>query len=228
MEENNHKAQNWIIAIFLLIPIAASIVSLIHSIDFLDLGNDKEVSIAVAVLYELTLLACLVALSMAQRVKKSIIWATIIVLTIIQVIGNTFYSYSRMTLDMASDSQALMTVIEFLRLKSSEPADAKLILSVIIGAPVPLISFAFLKAFADYINSFINSVNIYEGYDDYYSAYGYGVGDTEEDDKSSRRGRRNRNKKYEELKSPIIISGLNKDDMTAFRNSGKELFGIPT
>ena len=216
MEENTHKAQNWIIAIFLLIPIAASIVSLIHSIDFFDLGNDKEVSIAVAVLYEFTLLACLVALSMAQRVKKSIIWATIIVLTIIQVLGNTFYSYSRMTLDMANNSQSLETVMEFMRINSKDPADAKLILSAIIGAPVPLISFAFLKAFADYINSFINSVDIYEEYGDYYSEYGHGL-DRDTNNKNT----------YEELNSPITISDLNKNDMVAFKNAGKELFGIP-
>lgn len=224
MEDNKHTRQNWVIVVFLLIPIAASIISLIHSIDFLDLGNDNKISIAVAVLYEATLLACLVALSMATRVKKSIIWVTIIVLTDIQIIGNTFYSYNKMTVHMIENSQFLQTVVEFLRLENNSAADAKLILSAIIGAPVPLISFAFLKAFADYINSFINSIEIYDDYDDYDDYGSYDSGSKKPAKKPRNRFRDKNKDGYYDV--PISISSLSQTELAQFKEYGRQLFGM--
>jgi len=112
-------------------------------------------------------------LSILSKLNRTIVWSIFILLFLLQIIGNIYYSFDYITIKMATNSTYLNSFQELMNrfFTDIELPDVKLILSIIIGAPIPIISLMLLKSLMDYIkpskntdenNNELNDENIIE------------------------------------------------------------------
>ncbi len=142
-----------ILACFILVPLLSSIISTVHLVDLFSLGNPSWISITIAIAIEIGSIASFLTLSILSRLNKSIVWSMFIILFIMQIIGNTYFSYDWVTDCIAKDPNWLNTFKEMMDffIPDVELKTTKMILSMLIGIPIPLISVFLLKSIVDYI-----------------------------------------------------------------------------
>jgi len=150
---------NWLkvatVTFFLSIPLASSIISTIHIIDFFELGNPSVMALVLAGVIELGSIASLLALANMHKLKMAWIWFIFVILFTLQIIGNIFFTFKFVSEAIITQPKWLQIFTEFMQViglvESAETGLMKLILSLIIGLPVPLISLSFLKSTVDYL-----------------------------------------------------------------------------
>ncbi len=143
------------VTFFLSVPFASSLISTWHIFDFFELGNPSWMSIVLSVVIELGALASLLALANMKKLKPFFIWFVFSLLFFLQIVGNVFYSYKYITESLATNSKWLSIFTEFIQtlglVEDTNISAMKMILSCIIGLPIPLISISFLKSTVDYL-----------------------------------------------------------------------------
>jgi hypothetical protein len=105
--------------------------------------NPKWLAIAIAIAFEIGAAASLASIIVMDKMNKFIVWSLFFVLTAMQAIGNTYFSYTHLS-DFSEWS-------DLFGLSEEEPIFQKRVLSVISGAILPLVSLGFIKALVDYI-----------------------------------------------------------------------------
>jgi hypothetical protein len=133
----------FIISTFVLLYLITSIVSTIHVIDFFRLSNPNWLSVSIAIAFEVGAAASLASIIVLDKMNKFIVWSLFFILTAMQAIGNTYFSYTHLS-DFTEWS-------ELFGLSEEEPIFQKRVLAIISGAILPLISLGFIKALVDYI-----------------------------------------------------------------------------
>lgn len=143
----------FIITTFVSLYLIVSVISTIHVIDFFSLSNPKWLAISLAVAFEIGAAASLASLIVLDKMNKSLVWGLFIVLTAMQMMGNTYYAFTNVT-----DYQSW---VELFGLVDEDPLYQKRILSIISGAILPLVALGFIKSLVDYIRPAIeDDVNI--------------------------------------------------------------------
>jgi hypothetical protein len=124
------------------------------------LGNAQGMAMAVALTYELGSLVSFITLfgNILRRIKKEFIYIIFIILFLLQAFGNVYSSFSYMRVHLLSDSQWLASFME-MTMNSMDLQTAKLMLSIMIGLPIPLISLILLKSSIDYFFSHEKTVD---------------------------------------------------------------------
>lgn len=140
---SNRYASWFVISSFVLLYLVVSIISTIHVIDFFMLSNPKWLAISLAISFEIGAAASLASLVVLEKMNKTVVWILFIVLTLMQAMGNMYYSYHH-----ANNYEQWM---ELFGLIEEEPIYQKRILSFISGAILPLVSLGFIKSLVDYI-----------------------------------------------------------------------------
>ena len=133
----------FVIASFVMLYLVVSIISTIHVIDFFKLSNPKWLAISLAICFEIGAAASLASLIVLEKMNKTVVWMLFIVLTLMQAMGNMYYSYSH-----ANNYDQWM---ELFGLIEEEEIFQKRVLSFISGAILPLVSLGFIKSLVDYI-----------------------------------------------------------------------------
>lgn len=133
----------FIIGTFVLLYIITSLISTIHVIEFFRLSNPEWLAISLAISFEIGAAASLASLVVLEKMNKTVVWILFIVLTLMQAMGNMYYSYHH-----ANNYEQWM---ELFGLIEEEPIYQKRILSFISGAILPLVSLGFIKSLVDYI-----------------------------------------------------------------------------
>ena len=154
MIKNNQLYKKLIIGAFLVVPILSSFISTVHVVTLFSLGNVLWMSIFLAVVFELGQLSSLLALAVLDKINKSLVWGIFILLALMQIIGNVYYTFDFVGLRLAEDPMWLSSALELAnRFSFNEVSvdDAKFYVSLIIGVPIPLIAIAFLKSMVDYL-----------------------------------------------------------------------------
>lgn len=132
-----------IIFIFVLLYLSTSILSTIHVIDFFRLSNSEWLAISLAVAFEIGAAASLASLAILEKINKTVVWAIFIVLTLFQVQGNVYHSFTHL--------HDYNSWIELFGLTEQEPIFQKRIIAIVSGAILPLIALGFIKSLVDYI-----------------------------------------------------------------------------
>jgi hypothetical protein len=117
------------------------------------LGNPSWISYTVSVAIEIGAVASFLTLSILSRLNKTIVWLMFFILFFMQVVGNVYFSYDWVTAKIAQDPSWLTNfreMMEFFVYKVDEKT-SKMILSLLIGVPIPLISVFLLKSTSDYL-----------------------------------------------------------------------------
>ena len=132
--------------LLLLVPFVSSVLSTIHIIDFVRLGNIIGMSFAVAITFEVSSVISFAATggSVLKHVNKGWLYFIFCMLFILQVIGNIYSGFSYMNYMLISDPTWLNNVIE-MTMGYFTNTEVKIILATCIGLPLPVISLIMLK-----------------------------------------------------------------------------------
>jgi hypothetical protein len=120
-----------------------SVISTIHVIDFFLLSNPNWLAVTLAIAFEVGAAASLASLVTLEKMNKGIVWGLFFILTAMQAMGNTYYTYIHI-----HDFQGW---IELFGLTDEDPIYQKRILAITSGAILPLVALGFIKSLVDYI-----------------------------------------------------------------------------
>ena len=141
--QKNKLTNGFIIGTFVSLYIVVSLISTIHVIDFFRLSNPDWLAVSLAIAFEIGAAASLAALIALKKINKSLVWALFVTLTLMQMMGNTYYAYTNL-----EDYQSW---VELFGLVDAEPIFQKRVLSIVSGAILPLVALGFIKSLVDYI-----------------------------------------------------------------------------
>jgi len=152
MESNKRSKLVWIIiTLFLLVPLVVSVVSTIHVINFFELSNSFVLALTLAMSFEIGALAALAGLVALDKINKNVVWFIFVLLTIMQIVGNTYFAYDFISIKMAAEPNLIKNWTELFGLTEEEPILVKRIIAILSGGILPIISLAFLDLLINYI-----------------------------------------------------------------------------
>jgi hypothetical protein len=140
---NPKVTRSFIIGTFVTLYLLVSSISTIHVIDFFKLSNPDWLAISLALAFEVGAAASLASLVTLEKMNKWIVWALFVILTLMQAMGNTYYTYVHL-----HDYQGW---IELFGLNEEDPLYQKRVLAMISGAILPIVALGFIKSLVDYI-----------------------------------------------------------------------------
>jgi len=141
-----------IIILFLAVPTFSSFISTIHLINLFSLGNNTWISIILSLVYEIGSLAAFVTPFVLTKLNKPLLWSVFIILVFLQILGNVYYSFEYINIQLISNPQWLDSFKELSTyFVGNDISQIKIFLSSLISVPIPLISLFFLKAVISYI-----------------------------------------------------------------------------
>jgi hypothetical protein len=139
----NKVTRNFIIGIFVVLYILVSTISTIHVIEFFRLSNPEWLAITLAVAFEVGAAASLASIIALKKMNKLMIWSLFIILTLMQAMGNTYYSYTHLA--------NYQSWTELFNLVDDDIITQKRILSLVSGAILPIVALGFIKSLVDYL-----------------------------------------------------------------------------
>lgn len=144
--------RGFVISTFVILYLVVSIISTIHVVDFFLLSNPRWLAISLAISFEIGAAASLASLIVLDKINKTMVWILFITLTLMQAMGNMYYSYYH--------ANGFSEWMELFGLAEEEIIYQKRILSFVSGAILPLVSLGFIKSLVDYIRPLNESDNI--------------------------------------------------------------------
>jgi hypothetical protein len=144
-----------VIGCFILVPLLSSLISTVHLVDFFYLGNPSWISYTIAISIEIGAIASFLTLSILSKLNKIIVWSIFSLLFFMQVVGNIYFSYDWISQKLVEDPNWIKTFQEMMEFffYEIEESNAKMILSMFIAIPIPLISVFLLKSTVDYLGT---------------------------------------------------------------------------
>lgn len=139
----NKIIKNSIVFVFIALYFLVSTISMINSYDFFNLSHNNKMSWILAIGFELGAACSLASLVIMDRMKKGLVWSLFIVLTLFQMMSNTYHAFVNI--------ENYKDWIELFGLTEEEPLFQKRIISLISGAILPLIALGFIKSLIDYL-----------------------------------------------------------------------------
>lgn len=133
----------FIITTFVTLYLLVSIISTIHVIDFFLMSNPKWLAVSLAIAFEVGAAASLASIITLEKMNKGIVWGLFILLTLMQAMGNTYYTYVHLN--------NFQGWIELFGLVDEELIYQKRVLSIVSGAILPIVALGFIKSLVDYI-----------------------------------------------------------------------------
>lgn len=126
------------IILFSLLYIAVGFVSTYHAIGFFAISNQNWLAVILAVAFEIGQAAVLFSL-LTMDSKKIMPWILMIVLTMVQVFGNVYSSYSYMITHNPEQVKYFTDSVLFF-LQDPDPKVNQVMVSYITGAILPIVS----------------------------------------------------------------------------------------
>ena len=125
---------------FLFLYLLVATISFFHAVQFFGIGNNTAMSVTLALAFEIGLALSLAAILLSDENKKSTLpWILMIVLTLVQVIGNVFSTFKYIALSEEQYYQYLAKPLLFWMEGVTEDT-VQIIVSWIIGAILPIIA----------------------------------------------------------------------------------------
>lgn len=152
MEENKKgKISWWLVFAFSIIPIGASLFSMIQVIEFFGLTHSYITSIGLAIIFEAGALTALAGLIAIEKINKNTIWFLFIILSAYQMLGNSYSAFQFLTERIKEVPTWLQSWTEFLNIEEFELPFVKRTLAIASGAIIPIISLGFLHMLMNYV-----------------------------------------------------------------------------
>ena len=159
----NRNKESIIRAAFLIPILSVAIISISHVVSWYDLGNPINWAIYLSVAVEVAALSSIAASSV--RVKGFSVWFVFIIVTLIQFIGNIYFSYTEITVtskEFKDWAELTLPLFDSFSDTSDLVAQRRL-LAVLEGGLLPLISLTCLHFFIKYGDRDLEPVVYTEG-----------------------------------------------------------------
>lgn len=137
-----------LLATFCLLYIAVAFVSLYHAIAFFALANPLWLATILAIAFEVGQAVVLFSILTNPGNKQNLSWFLMILLTVVQIIGNVFSSYKYMLM-YNTDQIKYFTGSVLFFVQSPDPEYNYVIISYIIGAILPIVALCMTSIIAD-------------------------------------------------------------------------------
>jgi hypothetical protein len=115
------------------------------------MSNPKWLAISLAIAFEVGAAASLASIITLDKMNKGIVWGLFILLTLMQAMGNTYYTYVHLN--------NFQGWVELFGLVEEELIYQKRVLSIVSGAILPIVALGFIKSLVDYIKPANDTVN---------------------------------------------------------------------
>jgi hypothetical protein len=126
---------------FILLYLGTAFISYCHSIEFFNIGNSEWMSYILGIIFELGQATVLASLLLTNNRKNLLPWCLIILLTAVQVIGNTYSVYKYIALSESDYYMYLSNALLFW-INGISQETIMVIVSWIIGAMLPIVALA--------------------------------------------------------------------------------------
>lgn len=126
---------------FVVLYIGTAFISYCHSIEFFNIGNVSWMSYILGAIFELGQATVLASLLLTNNKKTLLPWGLMILLTAVQVIGNTFSVYKFMALSETNYYIYLSKPLLFW-IEGVSQDTVMIIIAWIIGAMLPIVALA--------------------------------------------------------------------------------------
>ena len=127
-----------LVILFSLLYIAVGFVSTYHAISFFEISNAGWLAVILAIAFEIGQAAVLFSL-LTSKSKRTMPWVLMWVLTLVQVLGNVYSSYSYMILNHPDEVKYFIDSVLFY-LQDPDPKANQVMISYITGAILPIVS----------------------------------------------------------------------------------------
>ena len=151
---NTKKIGNIVyLGLFGILYCSSAFVSTMHAIEFFSLANVGYLAIMLALTYEIGQAAVLSSLLIDKRNQKKVVpWILMGVLTICQILGNTFSVYKNICLNSMNELVWIKEPI-FVFANDFPDKQATIIITWVMGALLPVISLLMCEMVTSYIHS---------------------------------------------------------------------------
>jgi hypothetical protein len=126
---------------FIVLYIGTAFISYCHSIEFFNIGNESWMSYILGAIFELGQATVLASLLLTNNKKTLLPWLLMILLTAVQVIGNTYSVFKFMSLSETNYYVYLSKPLLFWMEGISQDT-VMIIIAWIIGAMLPIVALA--------------------------------------------------------------------------------------
>ena len=127
-----------LITLFSLLYLSVGFVSTYHAISFFEISNKTWLAVILAIAFEIGQAAVLFSL-LTSNAKRIMPWILMSVLTMVQVLGNVYSSYSYMILHNPEQVKYFTDSVLFY-LQDPDPQVNQVMVSYITGAILPIVS----------------------------------------------------------------------------------------
>lgn len=149
---------NIYILLFAILYATVALVSLIHSFSFFGLANNSAMAIMLGTSFEIGQAAVLFAILTSSKDRNRIMpWALMILLTLVQIIGNVFSSYKYLMQHNVADLQYFKEPI-FVWTNLPDNVTTVLV-TYIVGAILPIVALCMTSMIANYLEDNKKSKN---------------------------------------------------------------------
>jgi len=140
-----------IIVSLVIVPFLVSLISTIHVVNFFKLSNFTWLAVTLAVAFEIGALSSLAAIAVMDKINKYSLWSVFILITLMQMMGNTYYAFDFITIKMKTHPEWTQNWIDLFSITGEDVPATKRILAIVSGAILPIISLTFLHMLITYI-----------------------------------------------------------------------------
>lgn len=133
--------------LFSILYLAVGFVSVYHAINFFAISNEKWLAIILAVAFEIGQAAVLFSL-LVNKSKKTMPWILMIVLTLVQVLGNVYSSYQYAAINSMDEIKYFTDSVLFY-LQDPDPMVNQVMISYITGAILPIVALCMTSMIVD-------------------------------------------------------------------------------
>ena len=133
--------------LFSLLYLAVGFVSTYHAISFFSISNDTWLAIILALAFEIGQAAVLFSL-LVNKSKKTMPWILMIVLTLVQVLGNVYSSYQYAAIHSTEEIKYFTDSVLFY-LQDPNPQVNQVMIAYITGAILPIVALCMTSMIVD-------------------------------------------------------------------------------
>lgn len=140
------------LVLFAILYVSVAFVSTFHAISFFGLANSSWIAVMLAITFEIGQAAVLFSILTGASGKNKIIpWVLMVVLTLVQVLGNVYSSYEYL---ITNSADLLRYFKEPIFVWTDLPdKECNVILTYIIGAILPIVSLLMTSMVTNYIGN---------------------------------------------------------------------------
>ena len=146
----NNILKYGLVSLFGILYAIVGFVSIYHAISFFGLSNTNWLAIMLAVAFEVGQAAVLFYVLITKE-KKVLPWILMIMLTLVQVLGNVYSSYSYMVINNPDLIKYFTDSVLFF-LQDPNPKVNQVMISYITGAILPIVSLLMTSMVVNVLN----------------------------------------------------------------------------